>query len=88
MIDRLGQEVKVGDTVVFVGVGKYKNLKVGILLKVTPKGNATVAYEQYQKDTLIENSRYYFAKIKDGELPPITQQKLKQIRNHYGYTRD
>lgn len=89
--DNIGQEVKEGDVVAYVGPGSYKNLTVGILLKVTPKGNASVCTDIYNIGTKDEHARIsagreYFIKIDGTNLESNKIQILNKIKTFYGYT--
>jgi len=88
MKDTLKQEVKEGDTVVFVP-SYSRAIKVGVLIKVTPKGRATIGYSQYSTSTKphLAYSRTSFMKVSEKGLDATQRQTLKQIRDFYGYTR-
>lgn len=93
--DNVGQEVKPGDLVAFIQAYN-RTLTVGVLEKVTPKGNASVIYNirtiVSSKGTKYSFSKDYgrpgFVKIDGSTLPEDKLETLNKIREVNGYTRD
>lgn len=86
MKDNIGQDIKQGDIVVYIRPG-YKKLRTGVILKITDKGNATIAFG-VGKNPWVDYTRPNFVKMPDSALVASELQEMNEIRKHYGYTRD
>tara|TARA_R110000764_G_scaffold151036_6_gene238533 strand:+ start:1284 stop:1556 length:273 start_codon:yes stop_codon:yes gene_type:complete len=88
MKDNVGQEVKQGDAVATVSDNR---LYIGILLKITAKGNATVCtsigkrWDTKAGQPFTKSGRPHYIKIGEEGMSEEQTAKLKQIREYYGY---
>lgn len=91
MIDAIGQEMNLGDIVVYPD---GRTVSAGVLVKQTPSGAYTVctSMSTYSSDKLYPNfhtKRESLVKISlSNILHEKRKDKLIKVRKHYGYTRD
>lgn len=87
MTDSFEVPVKIGDPVAFIRIG-YREMIVGVLMKVSPKGNATVHDIRGKTPYYVSTNRQSFCKLNFKELPAEVQDNINEIRDIYGYPRD
>jgi hypothetical protein len=87
LTDTFGVPVKIGDPVAFIKSG-YREMIVGVLMKVSPKGNATVHDKRGKTLYYVSTNRQSFCKLQFKELPEDVQDDINEIRDIYGYPRD
>ena len=84
MMDTFRTPVVPGDIVAYVPGGSYKALELGIILTVTPKGNARIA----STEDYIATGRVYFAKLSYGDLTEKNRIIIDKLRHKHGNTGD